>query len=127
MTIENTGMLIQDESLFMLHNFGSEGLSEAQNGVNTGSNGGYQAMNIAYLTGAKRILLLGYDMRFPNGRAHWHPDHPTNVPEGHYTSYARRFKTALPQLKAAGVEVINCSLGSAIDAFPIMPLQEALQ
>lgn len=119
-------MGIQDEGLFVLHNFGSEALSDSPNGINTGSNGGYQSLNIAYLSGAKKIILLGYDMRFPNGKSHWHSGHPVKVPEGHYSGYARKFKTTLAQLQKAGVEVINCSMGSAIDAFPIRPLQESI-
>lgn len=125
-TIENTGMLIQDEQLHMLHNFGSEGLSDTPNGINTGSNGGYQALNIAYLTGAARVLLLGYDMRYTSGKSHWHGEHPVKVPEMHYSGYARKFKSTLAQLQKAKVEVINCSLGSAITAFPIRPLAEVL-
>ena len=126
-TIENTGMLIRDEAVHMLHNSGGELLSDAPNGIHTGSNGGYQAINIAYLAGAKRILLLGYDMKFPAGKSHWHGGHEIKVPESHYTGlYAVKFKTMLPQLKKAGVEVINCSIGSSIQCFPFAPLAEAL-
>lgn len=126
-TIENTGMLVKDENVHMLHNYENEKLSENPNGIHTGSNGGYQALNIAYLAGAKRILLLGYDMRYTGGKSHWHAGHPVKVPEQHYSGmYAKKFDTMLPQLKARGVEVINCSLGSTIRCFPFKSLEEAL-
>ena len=38
------------------------GLSRTQGVIHQGKNSGYQALNLAYLLGAKRILLLGYDM-----------------------------------------------------------------
>lgn len=125
-TIENTGALIGDPEVFMLHNYDHEGLSERPNGLHTGSNGGYQAVNIAVLAGAKRILLLGYDMRFAGGRSHWHAGHPVKVDEGAYTKYARNFNTMLPVLKKRGVEVINCTPGSAITAFARGELEACL-
>jgi hypothetical protein len=125
-TIENTGMLIPDFDVFMLHNDGNEGLSERPNALNTGSNGGYQAVNLAWHSRPKKILLVGYDMRYPGGKSHWHGGHPTKMPESHYTMYARKFDTMLPQLKRSGVEVINCSPGSAIKCFPVSTLEAEL-
>ena len=71
-TIENSGAMVDDPEIFMLHNSGHEGLSEKPNCLHTGSNGGYQAVNIATLAGAKRVVLLGYDMRFHGKRSHFH-------------------------------------------------------
>lgn len=112
----------------MLHNYGNEGLSELLNGLNTGSNGGYQAVNLAALTGARRILLIGYDMRFPGGKSHWHGGHPPSgrVPESSYTMYARKFSTMLEQLTRLGIEVVNCTDGSAIRCFPFSSLEREL-
>lgn len=119
--------MIRDEQVHMLHNLANEQLSETPNGVHTGSNGGYQAVNIATLSGAKRILLLGYDMHYPQGRSHWHSGHPVKVPEQHYTgTYAKKFATMTKQLARMGVEVINCSLGSSIKCFPFAPIEDAL-
>ena len=125
-TIENTGMLVGDPSVAMLHNYGYEGLSEKTNGLSTGSNSGYQAVNVATLSGAKRILLLGYDMRFHGKRSHSHNGHPVKLPEDKYTQYAGAFKTMLPQLKRLGVEVINCTEGSAIQCFPFSTIEKEL-
>ncbi len=126
MTIENTGMMISDAAVFMLHNSGPDGLSEKPNAICTGCNGGYQAVNIAVLAGAKRILLVGYDMRFTGGRSHSHNGHPTRQPESAYARYAQSFKTMLPQLKRLGVEVVNCTPGSLIACFPRAELVDAL-
>lgn len=126
-TIMGTGMLVSDPDVHMLHNYGTEGLSEKPNGLHTGCNGGFQAINIAVLAGAKRIVLLGYDMHYPGGRSHWHAGHPTKVPEAHYTgNYARLFDTALPQARKLGVSIVNASPGSRLRSFPIVSLETAL-
>jgi hypothetical protein len=125
-TIQNSGGMVRDAEVFMLHNLGSDKLSETPNGLNTGSNGGYQAVNIATLAGAAKVLLIGYDMHFPAGRSHWHAGHPVKVPEDRYSQYARSYKTMLPQLAALGVEVVNCTPGSRIDAFRFSDLKTEL-
>ena len=117
-TIDGTGMMVPDPAVFMLHNHGREGLSEQPNGLHTGMNGGYQAINLAVLAGARRVLLAGYDMRFPGGRSHSHNGHPHSHPEANYSLYASKYSSMLPQLGRLGVEVVNCTPGSAITAFP---------
>jgi len=106
-----------EPSIYVLRNGGGQGLSDKPDAVNTGSNSGFQVLNIAYLSGAKKILLLGYDMRFEKGRCHWHAPHPNRTPEQSYHRYAKRFSTTENQLKAAGVDVVNCSPGSMIRNF----------
>lgn len=121
-----------DPEVHFLHNYSTTtgdqgGLSETPNGLRTGSNSGFQCINFATLAGSKRILLLGYDMRFDGIRSHWHAGHPAKVPESHYSvNYARYYNSMLPHLARLGVEVINCSIGSKLKAFPFLPLEEAL-
>lgn len=125
-SIENTGALIPDADVFLLHNYGWDGLSDKPNGLHTGSNSGYQAINIAYLAGAKRIILAGYDLRFPGGRSHAHNGHLIPVGEDRYHQYAKTYATMLPQLAKAGVEVIQTTLDSAVQCFTNRKLDEAL-
>jgi len=102
------------------------GLSLNPRSLNTGKNSGYQAINLAVLLGAARILLLGYDMqRGPNGEEHWHKDHP-NGSRSPYELYQSFFPSLVEPLKAAGVEVINCTRRTALTCFPTMALREAL-
>ena len=93
----------------------------------TGRSSGYQACNLAFHLGVKRILLLGFDMRAVNGRTHWHEQHqrPTS-PKDYATHMAPPFKRLAEELGARGVEVVNCTPGSAITAFPVMPIEQAL-
>lgn len=91
-----------------------------------GPDSGYMAMNLAYLFGAKRVVLLGFDMGFVNGEAHWHKDHEVPTPESNYTDlFAPRYPALVKALKEVGVEVIRCT-PSRLDYIPEVPLQAAL-
>lgn len=86
--------------------------------------GGGNGVNLAYLMGAARIVLFGFDMR-PLG--HWHGGHPV---ESKPTNYAERYIPALRRMAAElardGVEVINATPGSALDCWPIVHPDEVL-
>ena len=103
-----------------------------------GTNGGIEAVSIAALKGARRILLLGYDMG-ATGSGHWFGDHPDAVtlPDGrverlttmdaHEFALARgEFAALAIDLDAAGIEVINCTRTTALECFPRKPIQECL-
>lgn len=110
----------------ILQNTGTDGLERKPNGVRTGRNSGYQAMNVAFHLGAKRILLLGYDMQIkPGGKAHWFGSHPEGGPPP-VQSFRGMFRCLVGPLEKEGVTVINCSRETALDAFPRMDLKLAL-
>lgn len=89
-----------------------------------GQNSGHQAINLAYHFGAKRILLLGFDMTTKRGN-NWHPGHASHASEDRYvTAFIPEMKAAAEDLKALGVEVLNCSSGSALTCFPMTTLEE---
>lgn len=109
----------------VLRNLGVDGLSMEPTGLRNGRNSGYQAINLAVLLGATRVLLLGYDMQADKTRDHFfgrHPDH-TKPP---FSVCLARFTTLVKPLAALGVEVINCSRQTALTAFPRRPLEEVL-
>lgn len=107
------------------------GLTADPSRVALGRNGVYQAINLAVHFGATRILLLGVDMA--NGQRadgkgssdHFfghHPDH--TAPQ--FSLCLERFPTMLKPLADLGVEVLNCSRRTALKAFPLVSLEEAL-
>lgn len=70
--------------------------------------------------GVSRLLLLGYDMK----PGHWHGNHPGALnKQAPFHDWLKRFRDAAPELE---MEVINCTPGSALDAFPRMSLENAL-
>jgi hypothetical protein len=94
----------------------------------SGRNSGYQALNLAILAGAKKILLFGFDgAQDEAGRSHWFGENPRSVPwQLFFESMRRSFSAAEREIVAAGITVINCNLRSAIDSFPKMTLEEAI-
>ena len=101
----------------------ADGLSDDSKLIHYGKNSGYQAINIAYLKGAARVLLLGYDMRFAeDGRSHWFGDHPDKI-RSQYKGWFPCFDTIAKENK---IEVINCTLTSALSSFPIKDIRRVL-
>ena len=100
-----------------------EGLNKKKNIINQGASGGYQAIGLAVQWGAKKIYLLGFDCK----GGHWHGDHPAPINARlPHKMWLENFAKLAPDLKAAGVEVINCSPDSALKVFPQKRLEEAL-
>ena len=87
----------------------------------SGGNSGFQAFNLAVLFGAKRIVLLGYDMR----GTHFFGEHPSPLRKTQsFEKWIARFSTVPAMLK--GVEVINCTRETALKCFPMARLEEVL-
>lgn len=96
----------------------TKGASKKTDAISTGQNSGYQAIELARHWGAKRILLLGYDFKYSNGRKHWHGDHPGGLGNGgNFNNWALSMQMLADDLKALGVEVVNCSRQTALKCF----------
>lgn len=96
--------------------------------IHYGANGGYQAINLAYLFGAKKIILLGFDMkRGEHRKSHWHGEHPGGLnKEMPIKTWLKNFPKLASDLKAEGVEVINSTRDTALECFNKINLEEAL-
>lgn len=98
--------------------------------IHGGQNGGFQALNLAVLLGAGRVILSGFDMgAAPDGRRHAYPDHPAgmnNPDAGNFAGWRTAFAAAAPGLRRAGIEVINASARTALDCFPRAALEDVL-
>lgn len=89
------------------------------------ANSGAGAIAFAAHAGARRIILLGYDGQHTGGRTHWHGDHPASLPNaGCAEKWPAQFRALLPELR--GLEVLNCSRATALDAFPRLDLEDVL-
>jgi len=113
--------------LFWIMGLDNGGLSKDPTCIHQGKNSGYQAMSLAHLFGVARILLLGFDFSQDGTKTHWHGDHPRGLGNGGtYPDWVRAMQPLAVDLKAAGVEVINCSRRTAIDCFPRRAIEECL-
>lgn len=95
-----------------------------------GRNSLYQVMNLAALAGARRQVLLGADGKAAgDGRKHsvLYGEHPDRTPDpGALETNLKHFRLIAPELACDGVEVLNASPGTAIDAFKKVDLCHAL-
>ena len=109
--------------LHWIRSVSEPGLSFDQGVIHEGGNSGYQALNLAVHFGARRILLLGYDM----GGRHWFGDHPASLPvQSNYRIFLDNFATLPNDLARAGVEVINCTRDTALTVFPRSTIEREL-
>ena len=93
--------------------------------IATGHNSGFQALNLAYLQGARKIILIGFDYRSSSN--HWFGQYPgamNNSPN--MKQWIHHMEKAAPIIAKLGVEVINCSPNSALDCFAKMRLKDAI-
>lgn len=125
---------------FGLHHIPLErrlGLSKNLRAVNAGGNSGYQAIGLAYLFGARRIVLVGYDMQRTGGAVHHFGNHGEhrgeygerlhNTPDAAYREWVPRFAPLAADLERAGVDVVNATIETALKCFRREPLAHALE
>ena len=102
---------------------------------------GPQILNLAFVRyNIRRFILIGFDMRYPGkvtqsrytGKRHFFGEDaltqrhfPRTGPDGELTGLIDEMATIKPD--AYGIEIYNCTLGSAMTCFPMMPLEQALE
>lgn len=97
------------------------GVKRPESNFGTGVNSGLLACDVAVRHGAKRLLLLGFDM----GGSHFFGVHPSplkNTPPDRFERFKRQFEMYRPR----GVQILNCTPGSALKAYKFADLHESL-
>lgn len=87
-------------------------------GLDTGAS----AINLAFLFGAKEIVVAGMDMK----GGHWMKHHLQTPPGSHHHRHMRAIESMASDLKAHGVPVWNASPDSALKCWPKRKLEEWL-
>jgi hypothetical protein len=100
-----------------------KGFSTDQNKIHYGSNSGFQAINLAILMGATRIALVGFDWQQVDGKSHFFGEHPAGWAAPQFRTFNAEIEYAAKHLPA-GVEVYNCTPGSALRAFPMRSIDD---
>jgi hypothetical protein len=102
------------------------GISSDRTILSWNLNSGACAINLAVHFGAKRIVLLGFDMRKINGSCNWHEDHETSNRPNHnpYARFLVPFPDIARDLKNMGIECVNATPDSALTHFPIVSIEE---
>lgn len=95
-------------------------------------NTGAAAINLAFLLGAKRVFLLGFDMhQRKNAKASWHNEYDGDGKnrKASYPKYLLAFDSIVKDWKEkfSDREIINVNDDSALDCFPMMSVSEFLK
>lgn len=130
-TIQSSGGSVEDIGVHIMRNKDfpthGEGLSLDPRYLVTGRNSGFQAMNLAVLAGAKKVILLGFDGKPGiDGRDHFHGCHPRPTPKEAFPLYRSAMVSSVGALDKAGVKVLNATPDSAIECFERVNLMESL-
>lgn len=104
------------------------GLPETRDFIKVGATSATQAIELAYIWGARQVGLLGIDCQSPGGRKHWFGNHPPCL-DGPlpFERWIEELSILAKELAAEKVEVTNCSRETALKCFPRMPIQAYLQ
>ena len=97
--------------------------------IGWGSNGGFQAFNLALHFKVSRILLVGFDATLDHG-AHWHGQHSAGLSNPNANAvdrWRRALDGAATVVADHGVDVVNCSMVSALRKYPKVPFEQALE
>ena len=101
------------------------GIDRRPDRVSWNRNSGASAINFAYHLGAKRIVLLGYDMRRVNDRTNWHEDHPCPQ-KNPYPMFLKVFPEIKRDADKLGLEILNATPDSALTVFPMVDFEEVV-
>lgn len=95
------------------------GLSFDWDDVCVGADSGYYAIAIAVLLGAKKIILLGYDMGHgADGKTHFFGDHPSNLRNNSpYHLFIERYETIPRWCAENDVQIFNSSRQTRLGCF----------
>lgn len=103
------------------------GISTNPEEINWNRNSGASAINLAYHLGARRVVLLGFDMKVQNGEHNWHQNHQFKPRPG---VYEERFLPVFEHIKQdadrLGLDIINSTPDSALTLFPYVELEGVL-
>ena len=116
------------DGVLFLKRTGETGVEWSPHGLRSLKNSGGSAINLAVHLGARRIVLLGYDMG-ATGQGHFFGSHPQglrNTRKDTYLVFQHMIATMVEPLRERGITVINATRRSALTCFPMMPLQQAL-
>lgn len=97
--------------------------------ITNGLNSGFIALNYAFLKKPKRIFLLGLDFRPAADRSHCHAGYGWHSKENAlrlYPKWAQIVDSVYDQVRAAGIEIFNCSDSGVLKAYPHFPYEKAL-
>lgn len=95
--------------------------------IGSGKNSGFQALNIAVQFGAKRILLVGFDLAGQHyyGRNDWFK--AGNPDKGVFDACLKAWRENTDPIRDLGVQVFNSNSSSALRCFPKHSIRDTIK
>jgi hypothetical protein len=116
---------LSDPSALKLLYTGVAGFDPSPDSVRSGMNSGYQAVHVAMHARARKIVLCGFNL----GGTNWHGPHPKGLqtsPDWLYDKMRKLFVGLVEPARELGIEIVNCTPNSALEAFRRGDLDEEL-
>lgn len=88
------------------------------------TNSGLLGIKVAVRLGATKVLLCGFDLHSPG--MHFFGSHPSGLRSTN-AQRMEQFKRQFAHYRPRGVEILNCTPGSALQCYPMLDLQTALR
>lgn len=113
----------------------TEGLTSDPRKIHWNESSGASAINLAVHFGAKRIILMGYDMKFGSDKKfNWHDEHKHGermkkrkaLQWNPFPRFLKQFKIIQRDAKKMGVEILNATSDSALTIFPNVRLEDVI-
>lgn len=103
-----------------------KGLTTDRRSIGWNVNTGGSAINLAYHLGARRIILLGFDMKKVEGKDNFHEYNYIKNKHDVYHKFLHFFKFIKRDADKLGLEIINASIDSSLDLFPKVSYEEII-
>jgi hypothetical protein len=97
--------------------------------VHLNGNSGFQAINLATLFGATKVILVAFDMQpGPAGELHHFGSHPAPLVQTClFDEWMHKAKAIAEDAQKRGIDIVNCSARTAMTAFRRADLTKELQ
>lgn len=121
--------LVNDPDVFCYKRGLHVGIDTRSGYVAWNRSSGASAINFAYHLGARKILLIGFDMkRGTEGETHWHNNYPTQDPDIDtlFLRYTDVFQYIKKDADRLGIEIYNLNPDSAINDFPKITCKDVM-
>ena len=98
--------------------------------VGSGQGSGFQVINWMAQMAVKGMALLGFDSCGINDQVHWHGRHAdglNNPDNSTLLAWKQWLENAAPKLRELNIDMVNCSLVSAVGCFTKLSVEDTLK
>ena len=119
---------IYTDDVIFARSTGGNGIDDYPYHIRAGNNSGFAALNVAYHLGAKRIYLLGYDMKSSDKiGTHWHEGYVTAHNHDIYErAMIKDFIKVNESYGKKGIKIFNANMDSSLNYIEKCSIEDAI-